>query len=117
MKAKTVLHSTNLSSHNKIMHKLVHTHTHTEPSREVTFAVSPAFSLSLTARLLGLWERLGRDAGLANSIPNRIHAEFQLSEPPDFPFWFSPGQFTGHIILSKDAAHIRDFRLFVPNHR
>lgn len=68
-------------------------------------------------RLPGLWERLGRDAGLANSIPNRIHAEFQLSEPPDFPFWFSPGQFTGHIILSKDATHIRDFRLFVPNHR
>uniref|UniRef100_A0A2R8MRR0 Selenoprotein N n=1 Tax=Callithrix jacchus TaxID=9483 RepID=A0A2R8MRR0_CALJA len=47
----------------------------------------------------------------------RIHAEFQLSEPPDFPFWFSPAQFTGHIILSKDATHIRDFRLFVPNHR
>ncbi|CAO2589483.1 Selenoprotein N [Lemmus lemmus] len=47
----------------------------------------------------------------------RIHAEFQLSEPPDFPFWFSPGQFTGHIILSKDGTHIRDFRLFVPNHR
>ncbi|KAF5924607.1 hypothetical protein HPG69_004479 [Diceros bicornis minor] len=47
----------------------------------------------------------------------RIHAEFQLSEPPDFPFWFSPGQFTGHIILSKDATHVRDFRLFVPNHR
>lgn len=47
----------------------------------------------------------------------RIHAEFQLSEPPDFPFWFSPGQFTGHVILSKDATHVRDFRLFVPNHR
>lgn len=46
-----------------------------------------------------------------------IHAEFQLSEPPDFPFWFSPAQFTGHIILSKDATHVRDFRLFVPNHR
>lgn len=47
----------------------------------------------------------------------RIHAEFQLSEPPSFPFWFSPGQFTGHIIISKDATHVRDFRLFVPNHR
>lgn len=53
----------------------------------------------------------------ARLLPARIHAEFQLSEPPDFPFWFSPGQFTGHIILSKDATHIRDFRLFVPNHR
>lgn len=53
----------------------------------------------------------------ARLLPARIHAEFQLSEPPDFPFWFSPGQFTGHIILSKDATHVRDFRLFVPNHR
>uniref|UniRef100_A0A8C5UYP6 EF-hand domain-containing protein n=1 Tax=Microcebus murinus TaxID=30608 RepID=A0A8C5UYP6_MICMU len=51
------------------------------------------------------------------ALPCRIHAEFQLSEPPDFPFWFSPGQFTGHVILSKDATHVRDFRLFVPNHR
>lgn len=51
------------------------------------------------------------------TVTFRIHAEFQLSEPPDFPFWFSPGQFTGHIILSKDATHVRDFRLFVPNHR
>lgn len=54
---------------------------------------------------------------LTRPLPCRIHAEFQLSEPPDFPFWFSPGQFTGHIILSKDATHVRDFRLFVPNHR
>uniref|UniRef100_A0A287D6Q8 Selenoprotein N n=1 Tax=Ictidomys tridecemlineatus TaxID=43179 RepID=A0A287D6Q8_ICTTR len=59
---------------------------------------------------------VSRDTG-AESVPHRIHAEFQLSEPPDFPFWFSPGQFTGHIILSKDATHVRDFRLFVPNHR
>uniref|UniRef100_A0A2K5F960 EF-hand domain-containing protein n=1 Tax=Aotus nancymaae TaxID=37293 RepID=A0A2K5F960_AOTNA len=50
------------------------------------------------------------------TVTFRIHAEFQLSEPPDFPFWFSPAQFTGHIILSKDATHFRDFRLFVPNH-
>lgn len=47
----------------------------------------------------------------------RIHAEFQLNEPPDFPFWFSPGQFTGHIVISKDASHVRQFHLFVPNNR
>lgn len=64
---------------------------------------------------IGLWLSSARPK-LAPSPP-RIHAEFQLSEPPDFPFWFSPGQFTGHIILSKDATHVRDFRLFVPNHR
>ena len=47
----------------------------------------------------------------------RIHAEFQLNDVPDFPFWFTPGQFTGHIIMSRDASHIRDFRLYVPNNR
>ncbi|RLV88894.1 hypothetical protein DV515_00015177 [Chloebia gouldiae] len=51
------------------------------------------------------------------SVAFRIHAEFQLNEPPNFPFWFSPGQFTGYIVLSKDSSHVRDFRLFVPNNR
>ncbi|KAK2878791.1 hypothetical protein Q8A67_019582 [Cirrhinus molitorella] len=45
----------------------------------------------------------------------RIHAEFQLNDVPDFPFWFTPGQFAGNIILSKDASHIREFHLYVPN--
>uniref|UniRef100_A0A4W4GXB2 Uncharacterized protein n=1 Tax=Electrophorus electricus TaxID=8005 RepID=A0A4W4GXB2_ELEEL len=47
----------------------------------------------------------------------RIHAEFQLNEVPDFPFWFTPGQFTGHVSLSKDASHVRAFHLYVPNDR
>uniref|UniRef100_A0A4W3J8G2 Selenoprotein N n=1 Tax=Callorhinchus milii TaxID=7868 RepID=A0A4W3J8G2_CALMI len=47
----------------------------------------------------------------------RIHAEFQLNEPPDFPFWFTPGQFTGNIVISKDASHVRDFWMNVPNDR
>uniref|UniRef100_G1MSJ3 EF-hand domain-containing protein n=1 Tax=Meleagris gallopavo TaxID=9103 RepID=G1MSJ3_MELGA len=51
------------------------------------------------------------------TIAFRIHAEFQLNEPPDFPFWFSPGQFTGYIVLSKDSSHVREFKLFVPNKR
>ncbi|NWW70300.1 SELN protein, partial [Climacteris rufus] len=51
------------------------------------------------------------------SIAFRIHAEFQLNEPPNFPFWFSPGQFTGYIVLSKDSSHVREFKLFVPNNR
>ncbi|CAM2104786.1 unnamed protein product [Caretta caretta] len=50
-------------------------------------------------------------------IAFRIHAEFQLNEPPDFPFWFSPGQFAGHIVLSRDSSHVREFKLFVPNKR
>uniref|UniRef100_A0A672GMI0 Selenoprotein N n=1 Tax=Salarias fasciatus TaxID=181472 RepID=A0A672GMI0_SALFA len=47
----------------------------------------------------------------------RIHAEFQLNEVPDFPFWFTPGQFTGNIVLSRDASHVRHFHLYVPNDR
>lgn len=47
----------------------------------------------------------------------RIHAEFQLNDVPDFPFWFTPGQFTGNIVLSRDAAHVRHFHLYVPNDR
>uniref|UniRef100_A0A8D0B2G9 EF-hand domain-containing protein n=1 Tax=Salvator merianae TaxID=96440 RepID=A0A8D0B2G9_SALMN len=50
-------------------------------------------------------------------IAFRIHAEFQLNEPPQFPFWFSPAQFTGYIVLSKDSSHVREFKLFVPNNR
>lgn len=45
----------------------------------------------------------------------RIHAEFQLNDVPGFPFWFTPGQFAGNIILSKDASHVREFHLYVPN--
>ncbi|KAJ7989216.1 hypothetical protein DPEC_G00317200 [Dallia pectoralis] len=47
----------------------------------------------------------------------RIHAEFQLNEAPDFPFWFTPGQFTGNIVLSWDSSHVRHFSLYVPNDR
>ncbi|PWA22581.1 hypothetical protein CCH79_00015134, partial [Gambusia affinis] len=47
----------------------------------------------------------------------RIHAEFQLNDVPNFPFWFTPGQFTGNIVISKDASHVRHFRLYVPSNR
>ncbi|KAG5265860.1 hypothetical protein AALO_G00247150 [Alosa alosa] len=50
-------------------------------------------------------------------ITFRIHAEFQLNEVPDFPFWFTPGQFTGNIILARDSSHVREFHLHVPNDR
>ena len=45
----------------------------------------------------------------------RAHAEFQINEPPNFPFWFSPAQFTGRIIISKDGSHVEDFTFYVPN--
>lgn len=50
-------------------------------------------------------------------ITFRIHAEFQLNDVPNFPFWFTPGQFTGNVVLSKDGSHVRHFHLFVPNNK
>lgn len=47
----------------------------------------------------------------------RIHAEFQLNEPPLLPFWFTPGQFLGNIVIQKDGSHVRSFHLAVPNNR
>ncbi|ESO93527.1 hypothetical protein LOTGIDRAFT_119019 [Lottia gigantea] len=47
----------------------------------------------------------------------RIHAEFQLNEPPYHPFWFTPAQFTGNLIISKDGKHIQYFNLYVPNNK
>jgi len=47
----------------------------------------------------------------------RLHCEFQLNKKPQKPFWFTPGQFTGHLIISKDGTHVRDFNLRVPNKR
>ncbi|KAI8481488.1 skeletal muscle fiber development [Branchiostoma belcheri] len=47
----------------------------------------------------------------------RIHAEFQLNEPPLYPFWFTPAQFTGNIILTRDASRVRHFHLYVPANR
>ena len=44
----------------------------------------------------------------------RAHAEFQLNEEPSYPFWFTPAQFAGRLIISKDAEHVEFFELAVP---
>ena len=44
----------------------------------------------------------------------RIHAEFQLNELPNYPFWFTPAQFTGSIIITTDLKHIVLFNFYVP---
>ena len=44
----------------------------------------------------------------------RIHAEFQLNKADMDPFWFTPAQFTGHLLISRDATVVKDFHLFVP---
>lgn len=47
----------------------------------------------------------------------RIHAEFQLNQLPNFPFWFTPAQFTGRLILTQDLKHIVHFNMYVPNNK
>lgn len=47
----------------------------------------------------------------------RIHAEFQLNQPPFYPFWFTPAQFTGNIIISKDGTKVLSFKLYVPTEK
>ena len=41
----------------------------------------------------------------------RVHAEFQLNKYPSYPFWFTPGQFLGRLIISKDSSHLEYFEL------
>lgn len=45
----------------------------------------------------------------------RVHAEFQLQEVPKHPFWFTPAQFKGRLIISKDHKHVKYLRVYVPN--
>lgn len=47
-------------------------------------------------------------------IEFRLHAEFQLNTPPLLPFWFTPAQFSGRLIISKDGSHIEHFEMEVP---
>jgi len=47
----------------------------------------------------------------------RVHAEFQLNKPPLLPFWFTPGQFLGNIVIKKDGSHVQSFHLAVPSNR
>jgi hypothetical protein len=47
----------------------------------------------------------------------RAHVEFQLNDYPDLPFWFTPAQFAGRLIMSKDSSHIVLFEMEVPTNR
>ena len=44
----------------------------------------------------------------------RCHAEFQLNEPPQFPYWFTPAQLAGRLIIKRDGSHVRYFNLYLP---
>lgn len=47
----------------------------------------------------------------------RLHPEFQLNEPPRFPFWFTPAAFVGEIVIKKDGTHIQYFNMYLPTRK
>ena len=47
----------------------------------------------------------------------RLHAEFQLNKPPQFAFWFTPGQFFGRVIMKQDGSHVEYVHVYVPTNR
>jgi len=45
---------------------------------------------------------------------HRAHAEFQLNKEPNYPFWFTPAQFMGRLIISKNGSRLEYFEMHVP---
>lgn len=47
----------------------------------------------------------------------RSHVEFQLNDPPLRPFWFTPSQFSGRVVIKEDGSALHHFSAQVPNGR
>ncbi|UJR30954.1 hypothetical protein I4U23_018466 [Adineta vaga] len=47
----------------------------------------------------------------------RIHAEFQLNTPPYHPFWYTPAQFQGRLIIHENTSELTYFHMYVPNEK
>eukprot|EP00731_Ephydatia_muelleri_P027938 Em0019g811a len=50
-------------------------------------------------------------------IMMRVHAEYQLNDEPNRQFWFTPAQYTGRLIIDKEAQHVEFFELYVPTNK
>ena len=48
---------------------------------------------------------------------HRVHAEYQLNDEPNRQFWFTPAQYTGRLIIDKEAQHVEFFELYVPTNK
>lgn len=47
----------------------------------------------------------------------RAHVEFQLNQEPHLPFWFTPAQLAGRLIINYKATHIEFFEFALPTDR
>jgi len=43
--------------------------------------------------------------------------EFQLNQEPHLPFWFTPAQFSGRLIINFKATHIEFFEFKLPTQK
>ncbi|OWF47391.1 selenoprotein N-like [Mizuhopecten yessoensis] len=48
-------------------------------------------------------------------ITFRFHAEFQLNDNSKQPFWFTPSQFAGRLVIEADGSHVDFFHVTVPS--
>ena len=56
-------------------------------------------------------------AGPIVDVVFRIHAEYQLNEHPQLPFWFTPAYFTGNLLFNTETNKVLQFELFLPTVR
>ena len=47
----------------------------------------------------------------------RSHVEFQLNELPHYPFWFTPAQLAGRLVVNTSSSQILHFELALPTDR
>ncbi len=57
----------------------------------------------------GLWACLRAYNDKFTDIVFRIHAEFKLKDG-----WFTPSQFTGHLVIDRVAEKVASFEMYVP---
>ena len=47
----------------------------------------------------------------------RSHVEFQLNELPHYPFWFTPAQLAGRLVVNTSSSQVLHFELALPTDR
>ena len=71
---------------------------------------NPNFFLHINAGdSFGLWACLRAYNDQYADIVFRIHAEFKLKDG-----WFTPSQFTGHLVIDRNKEKIAFFKMYVP---
>ncbi|CAN7995538.1 unnamed protein product [Ixodes hexagonus] len=93
-------------------------HSHAEVLLHCLFSMfHPNVFLRTRAAPAGTAAVVARKGNGTLDILFRSHIEFQLNEPPRRPFWFSPSQFSGRIVLSEDGSTLHHFNVHVPAER